>query len=133
MPLDAHGRRETTVMFLPHRLNRQPVIVRGLTADELWISVSLSAACGLGLGIVLAIVFGSFPLAPTMAVLFVAIGLFAGGGLLRRLKRGRPDTWLYRQMQWRLAQRLPAASVYVGGSDLIMRSGVWTTRRTRRP
>ncbi len=120
-------------MFLPHRLNRQPVIVRGLTADELWITVSLSAACGLGLGIVLAILFGSFPLAPTMAVLFVAIGLFAGGGLLRRLKRGRPDTWLYRQMQWRLAQRVAAARAYVGASDLITRSGVWTTRRTKHP
>lgn len=133
MSLEARGRRETTVMFLPHRLNRQPVIVRGLTADELWITVSLSAACGLGLGIVLAILFGSFPLAPTMAVLFVAIGLFAGGGLLRRLKRGRPDTWLYRQMQWRLAQRVAAARAYVGASDLITRSGVWTTRRTKHP
>lgn len=133
MSLEARVRRETTVMFLPHRLNRQPVIVRGLTADELWITVGLSAACGLGLGIVLAIVFGSFPLAPTMAVLFVAIGLVAGGGLLRRLKRGRPDTWLYRQMQWRCAQRLPAARAYVGGNDLITRSGVWSTRRTKSP
>lgn len=133
MSLEARGRRETTVSFLPHRLNRQPVIVRGLTADELWMTVSLSAACGLGLGIVLAILLGSFPLAPTMAVLFVAIGLFAGGGLLRRLKRGRPDTWLYRHVQWRLAQRVPAMSAYVGGSDLITRSGVWTTRRTRYP
>jgi conjugative transfer region protein (TIGR03750 family) len=121
------------VTFLPHRLNRQPVIVRGLTADELWITVGLSAACGLALGIVLAILFGSFPLAPTMAVLFVAIGLVAGGGLLRRLKRGRPDTWLYRQMQCQLAQRIPALSGYVGASELITRSGVWTTRRTKRP
>jgi conjugative transfer region protein (TIGR03750 family) len=121
------------VTFLPHRLNRQPVIVRGLTADELWITVGLSAACGLALGIVLAILFGSFPLAPTMAVAFIAIGLFAGGGLLRRLKRGRPDTWLYRQMQCRLAQRIPAMSGYVGASELITRSGVWTIRRTRRP
>jgi conjugative transfer region protein (TIGR03750 family) len=130
MALEVNGRRETTVSFLPHRLNRQPVIVRGLTADELWITVGLSAGCGLGFGIVLAIVFSTFPLAPTMAVLFVAIGLFAGGGLLRRLKRGRPDTWLYRQMQWRVAQRAPLISSYLGGGDLIVRSGAWTTRRT---
>lgn len=132
MALEVNARRETAVSFLPHRLNRQPVIVRGLTADELWIMVGISAACGLGFGILLAIVFSTFPLAPTMAVLFVAIGLFAGGGLLRRLKRGRPDTWLYRQMQWRIAQRAPLLSGYVGGGDLITRSGTWTTRRTMR-
>lgn len=36
-----------TVTFLPHRLNRQPVVVRGLTADELWVCVGLSATVGL--------------------------------------------------------------------------------------
>lgn len=132
MSPEKHVRLETTVTFLPHRLNRQPVIVRGLTADELWITVSLSAAGGLAVGIVLALIFGSFPLAPTMAVLFVALGIFAGGGLLRRLKRGRPDTWLYRQMQWRLAQRIPPVSGFVDARDLITRSGCWTTRRTAR-
>jgi hypothetical protein len=33
--------RDGLVSFLPHRLNRQPVVVRGLTADELWICVGL--------------------------------------------------------------------------------------------
>ena len=42
------------VTFLPHRLNRQPIVVRGLTADELWICTGLSATTGLGLGIPLA-------------------------------------------------------------------------------
>ncbi|MCR3861671.1 TIGR03750 family conjugal transfer protein, partial [Pseudomonas aeruginosa] len=32
-----HVRADGTVTFLPHRLNRHPVVVRGLTADELWI------------------------------------------------------------------------------------------------
>jgi conjugative transfer region protein (TIGR03750 family) len=38
---------------------------------------------------------------PTLIVAGIGIGVFVGGGLLRRWKRGRPDTWLYRQLQWR--------------------------------
>lgn len=126
-PVDA-GR--DTVMFLPHRLNRQPVIVRGLTADELWITSGLSAACGLALGLSLAMLSHQWALIPTAMVLSVAGGVFFGGGVLRRQKRGRPETWAYRQLQWWVRRRAPALSAYVGGGDLITRSGYWTTRRT---
>ena len=37
--------RDGLVTFLPHRLNRHPVVVRGLTADELWVCAGLSGAC----------------------------------------------------------------------------------------
>ncbi|WP_239441125.1 DUF3487 family protein, partial [Pseudomonas aeruginosa] len=61
-------------------------------------------------------------------------GVFIGGGILRRLKRGRPDTWLYRQLQWRIATRYPLVAGWVGGGTgqhgLISRSGFWTTRRS---
>ena len=40
------GHRDQLVTFLPHRLNRHPVVVRGLTADELWVCAGLSAAAG---------------------------------------------------------------------------------------
>lgn len=126
------ARRDTTVTFLPHRLNRQPVIVRGLTADELWITVGLSAACGLVLGIALAWMTGSIAVAPTLIVVSVAAGVFIGGGVLRRHKRGRPDTWLYRQMQWWIHRRVPVLSAHVATCNLITRSGCWTTRRTTR-
>lgn len=97
--------RDGLVAFLPHRLNRQPVVVRGLTADELWVCAGLSAAAGLLAGLPLAWITRSIAMMPTMIVLGVAAGVFVGGGLLRRKKRGRPDIWLYRQMQWRLALR----------------------------
>ncbi|MGE7098806.1 DUF3487 family protein, partial [Pseudomonas fulva] len=45
-----HVRADGTVTFLPHRLNRHPVVVRGLTADELWICCGLSGAAGLLVG-----------------------------------------------------------------------------------
>jgi conjugative transfer region protein (TIGR03750 family) len=121
--------RDGMVTFLPHRLNRQPVVVRGLTADELWITVGLSATGGLVLGIPLAWLTHSIATAPTTIVAGIAIGVFVGGSVLRRQKRGRPDTWLYRQIQWWVRRRHPVLSVYLGGSDLITHSGSWTTRR----
>jgi conjugative transfer region protein (TIGR03750 family) len=121
------------VTFLPHRLNRQPVVVRGLTADELWICAGLSAAAGLALGLPLAWVTRSIAMVPTLIVASIALGVFAGGGFLRRQKRGRPDTWLYRQLQWRFALRYRASAALLGGRSLITRSGYWTTRRLAPP
>ncbi|HBP2580572.1 TPA: DUF3487 family protein, partial [Pseudomonas aeruginosa] len=50
MAVPSETPQDTLVSFLPHRLNRQPVVVRGLTADELWICAGLSAAAGFALG-----------------------------------------------------------------------------------
>lgn len=123
--------RDGLVTFLPHRLNRQPVVVRGLTADELWICTGLSAVAGIIVGVPLAWATHSIAMVPTIVVAGVALGVFAGGGFLRRQKRGRPDTWLYRQLQWRLALRYPLMASWLGEHRLITRSGYWTTRRSR--
>ena len=124
--------RDGLVTFLPHRLNRQPVVVRGLTADELWICAGRSAVAGFVVGVPLAWATHSIAMVPTVVVAGVALGVFAGGGFLRRQKRGRPDTWLYRQLQWRLALRYPLIASWLGEHGLITRSGRWTTRRTTR-
>lgn len=132
MAVPAETSRHALVTFLPHRLNRQPIVVRGLTADELWICAGLSAAAGFVAGVPLAWITHSIAMVPTLVVAGVALGVFAGGGFLRRQKRGRPDTWLYRQFQWRLALRHPALGSCFGCRRLITRSGYWTTRRTHR-
>lgn len=121
--------RDGLVTFLPHRLNRHPVVVRGLTADELWVCAGLSAAAGFVAGVPLAWLTHSIAMVPTLIVAGIGIGVFVGGGMLRRHKRGRPDTWLYRQLQWRLALRYPALAAHVGGGKLITRSGLWSMRR----
>ena len=118
-----------TVDFLPHRLNRQPVVVRGLTADELWITVGVTGVTGLVLGIVIAIMTGQIGLAPTTILITIAVGIFVGGGMLRRQKRGRPDTWLYRQIQWKVACVYPTLGKLLGGKSLINYSGVWEVKR----
>ena len=124
-------RPDGTVVFLPHRLNRHPVVVRGPTAGEGGVWAPLSEApsrvgCGAG-----AFVFSTIAIVPTAIMLGIAAGVFAGGGMLRRQKRGRPDTWLYRQLQWRIAQRHPALASFVGAHALVIRSGYWSTRRSK--
>ena len=133
MAVPSETPQDTLVTFLPHRLNRQPVVVRGLTADELWICAGLSAAAGFALGLPLAWLTHSIAMVPTLIVAGIGIGVFAGGGFLRRQKRGRPDTWLYRQLQWQLTIHYPALAAHVGGRGLITRSGWWSTRRLRPP
>lgn len=128
---DQDIRPDGTVAFLPHRLNRYPVVVRGLTADELWVCAGLSGALGLVVGVPLAVALATIAIVPTTIVLTIALGVFAGGGTLRRLKRGRPDTWLYRQIQWRMALRQPLLAPFVDGHALVTRSGGWSTRRCR--
>lgn len=131
MTLLRESGREPTVTFLPHRLNRQPVVVRGLTADELWITVGVCVVGGGIIGAVLAMLMRSVAVAPTMVVVTVAAGVGAGGTLLRRHRRGRPETWLYRRMQWWTARHAPWLAQYVGAGELITRSGAWSTRRGR--
>lgn len=124
-----HTTSDGTVAFLPHRLNRQPIVVRGLTANELWICTAVAAASGLLLGIPGAWAVSSIAVIPTTIVVSIASGLFIGGGLLRRQKRGRPETWLYRQLQWWLANHSPRFAALMGKSELITRTGFWATRR----
>jgi conjugative transfer region protein (TIGR03750 family) len=123
----------TTVAFLPHRLNRQPIVVLGLTADELWATAGLSAAIGVVIGTLFAWIARTIAIAPTVMAISMAIGVFLCGGVLRRKKRGRPETWLYRQIQWTIGTRLPPLSRYLDADQLITRSGYWTTRRARTP
>ena len=130
MTAPAETARDALVTFLPHRLNRQPVVVRGLTADELWICAGLSAAAGLVLGVPLAWLTRSIAMVPTLIVAGIALGVFVGGGFLRSQKRGRPDTWRYRQLQWRLTLRYPVLAAHLGGCRLVTRTGCWSTRRT---
>ena len=126
-----HVRADGTVTFLPHRLNRHPVVVRGLTADELWICCGLSGAAGLLVGAPLSWVFRTIAIAPTFVVLGVALACSSAAASCAA-SSGRPDTWLYRQLQWRIATGHPLMAGWVGGHVLISRSGFWSTRRSMR-
>ncbi|QLG94757.1 TIGR03750 family conjugal transfer protein [Pseudomonas yamanorum] len=115
-----------TLIFLPVRLNNQPVIMGGLTADEMWATLAISTGAGLVLGIVTAILTQIWALIIAAAMLCAVLGLTLASRFLRRWKRGRPDTWLYRQMQLSIARYFPTWNKV----HLITRTGAWTCRRT---
>jgi len=116
-----------TLTFLPERLNRDPAVLRGLTNDEMWVALAIGASVGLIVGAPLALATASIAMLPTCMIASMALVLFAGGKLLCRAKRARPETWLYRRLQWDLALHWG-----VGTQHLILHSGPWTVKRTRR-
>ena len=116
-----------TLTFLPERLNRDPAVLRGLTNDEMWVALIVGATLGVILGAPLAVATASIATLPTCIFLCMTLVLLGGGQLLRRAKRARPETWLYRRLQWQLAVHWG-----IGTSQLILHSGPWTVRRTRR-
>ncbi|MCW2097956.1 UNVERIFIED_ORG: conjugative transfer region protein (TIGR03750 family) [Pseudomonas psychrophila] len=115
-----------TLVFLPGRLNSQPVIMGGLTADEMWTTLVLSIAAGLVVGIPAALLTQIWALIIAGAMLGAVLGLGIASRVLRRMKRGRPDTWVYRQMQLALVRHIPVWS----NARLITRSGAWTCHRS---
>ncbi len=116
-----------SLSFLPERLNRDPAVLRGLTNDEMWVALGIGAILGLILGAPLAIVTASIAMLATCMIASMALVLLLGGKLLRRAKRARPETWLYRRLQWDLARHWG-----IGSDRLILHAGPWTVRRTRR-
>ena len=116
-----------TLVFLPEKLNRDPTVLRGLTNDEMWLALGSGAVLGLIFGVPLALATASIAVVPTSMIAGMALVLFIGGTLLRRAKRARPETWLYRQLEWALASRWR-----LGRATLILHSGAWTVRRSRR-
>lgn len=65
---EEHLFQDGTLSFLPTRLNRQPVVIGGLTADEMWITVFTSGAAGFVLGIPAALVAGNAACIPLGAL-----------------------------------------------------------------
>lgn len=115
-----------TLRFLPTNLNRQPVVMGGLTADEMWATVFLCGAAGLVLGIPVAFLAGNPAFVLICGIFCGALGLAIANRVLRRLKRGRPETWFYRQAQFLIATHVPL----VANNRLITRSGAWSCHRT---
>jgi len=113
-----------TIEFLPDRVNREPVVFRGMTTTELFIVLFSGGLTGLLSGIAPAIMLNIWALMPTGALTGAALAVLVGGKWLARLKRGRPDTWLYRAMgAW-------AARQGFGDPKLVQASTSWVIRRS---
>lgn len=114
----------STIEFMPDRLNAEPVVFRGFTTSELGITTLLSVLGGLIIAIPI-IPFLGWVALPTVSLLMPLITIILGGRLLARFKRGKPENYLYRSIEWFLS------SCGVGSNRLICRSQVLSLRRLR--
>lgn len=116
-----------TVLFIPIRLDKDPSVFRGMTSDEMFVVAGAGAVLGVFIGLFLMVIFSeAMLLIASILLIGPGIALISGGGLIRRLKRGKPNSWLYRRAQFYLATR----GVPVGQArSLILRSGPWSITR----
>jgi conjugative transfer region protein (TIGR03750 family) len=118
-----------TVKFLPERLNRDPIVLRGMTNDELFFVAGIGAGLGFVLGIMGWLLTGYIAMVLTVLTAVCAAVIFFGSDVLRRMKRQKPETWLYRRLQWQIAKN---AGLSVGSGQVTTRSGFWSVRRELR-
>ena len=105
----------TTIPFLPDRLNREPVVWRGLTTRELFLALASGLGGGCISGILLALLTGYWPLM-----------IQGGGRILAHAKRGKPDSWLPQAILAWLERH------HLRGAQLVQHSTVWVVRRSPR-
>lgn len=117
-----------TIDWVPKRLNAAPVVFRGMTGRE----VATITLGGLGVftpvGILAGFAFSTIAMVPTVAFLGAGVVLIFGGSIMRRLRRGRPTSLLYRQFQlWRAVKGFPGK-----GERLITETSCYCIRRKTR-
>jgi conjugative transfer region protein (TIGR03750 family) len=113
-----------TILFLPDRLNAEPVVFRGFTTPEL----GLAALAGVGIGLI-----GSVPLAAVAGWVMIPTGMLVmplvvigfGGQWLARLKRGKPEHYIWQQLA------IKKRRLGMGDRTLIVVSQGWSLHRTR--
>lgn len=121
-----------TIQFIPSRLNATPVVFRGMTGKELVICTMTGLLLFFPVGLIGWAIVGMGAMVPTCMFAGAALFLWFGGSFMRRLRRGRPTSWVYRKFQWELRK---AGLPVPGGNELIQTSIRWRIRRdpVRRP
>ncbi|EOU7469191.1 TIGR03750 family conjugal transfer protein [Escherichia coli] len=113
-----------TIRFLPDRLNVEPAVFRGFTTPELGLAALTGAVAGVIWPLPLIPLLG-WVIIPTGMLLTPLLLVWFGGVWISRLKRGKPDNWLW--------QHLAKKSSAWGGDrkTFIREAHGWSLRRTR--
>lgn len=112
-----------TIQFMPDRLNAEPVVFRGFTTPELGLTALFSTLAGIVIS--LPFLFFSWVMIPTIALILPLLVIVFGGKVLARIKRGKPENYLYRCLEAALVQW------GLGNPRLILVSRRWSLRRSR--
>ena len=116
-----------TIAFVPSRLNNAPVVFRGMTGREVVLMASVGLAMGVLPGVVGAVLLHHIAMVPTLMAMMCGLTVWWGGTVMRRLRRGRPETWLYRRIQFGLAR-----FGLTNRAGLVVDSAVYRPGRDRR-
>ena len=112
--------------FLPERLNRIPTVFRGMTIIELGTFSLIGVVIGFVLGLLGFIVLGSWVLIFIgMLVTPLPVVLYTSNKF-SKLKRGKPDTWLERHLEFEFAKR-----GFGDSKRLLFKDEVFMTVRTK--
>ncbi|MCA6220309.1 MULTISPECIES: TIGR03750 family conjugal transfer protein [Photorhabdus] len=114
-----------TIRFLPDRLNAEPIVFRGFTTPELGWTALTGLIAGTVIGLLLAPVTG-WVMIPTVALIAPLLLIAFGGKYLARMKRGKPENYLYRQLE------VKKRHYGLGDPSLIVTSQCWALRRSYR-
>lgn len=114
-----------TIAFVPTRLNKAPIVFRGMTGREVGLVSIGSLLLGVLPGLIGWWAVGMIAMVPTVMAIVAGTAIWFGGTMMRRLRRGRPETWLYRRMQWAAAQR------GFNTAGLIIKTATYRVRRDR--
>ncbi|CAM3802865.1 TIGR03750 family conjugal transfer protein [Avibacterium endocarditidis] len=109
-----------TITFIPERLNKPPVVYRGMTISELVIVAISGFGIGFVIGVVIVLFLGNWVWIPTAIVPTLFLSIRFGGVYLSRLKRGKPDNWLERFFELKFSP-----------SKFITTAQDWAIKRTR--
>lgn len=123
----------TTIHFLPDRLNAQPTVFRGFTTGEMFFAAGLGFVLG-GVVSLPLLLITSWVVVPSSALIMPLLVVFFGGKWLTRLKRGKPENYLYRRLSQKLRTGFLATLPFTGRltePSLITVSQGWFLRRTR--
>ena len=122
------SKTEQTITFLPNRLNREAVMYGGLSMSEFLVAAGVGFIFGSILGLLLCILFGFgfWLLIPALAMLFCILTVVIGKGVIARLKRGKPEAYLNRKIEF-------ALDALMLGQRFISRQGFWSIRRSKKP
>ncbi|EPH9954671.1 TIGR03750 family conjugal transfer protein [Escherichia coli] len=122
-----------TIDFMPDRLNAEPTVFRGFTTHEMFAAAGVGCVGGSVISIPLLPLAG-WVILPTGALIMPLLVVFFGGTFLTRIKRGKPENYLYRRLSWKLqtgfTRTLPLTGRLTEKSLITVSQG-WFLRRTQ--
>jgi len=116
---------DTTIAFLPDRLNGEPVVYRGLTTRELALLGLAAVLLWLPASLVILGLAGFLMMGFGVGALLALGTVWLGSGWIQAVKRGRPAGYHVLRFELLLEDLKLRRSPYV------RRPGLWDIRRTR--